>query len=112
MTNPNGGSANSATVLAGSNIPPPPPTKLRITGEKGNAVVGRAVSLTVTGTGFSAKPSVTSTGSLVKTVVLSASATRLIVRVTASKTARPGRRTLTFTFAKGKVARLNYLIIK
>jgi len=49
---------------------------------------------------------------LVKTVVLSASATRLIVRVTASKTARPGRRTLTFTFAKGKVARLNYLIIK
>jgi hypothetical protein len=112
VTNPNGGSANSATVLAGSNIPPPPPTKLRITGEKGNAVVGRAVSLTVTGTGFSAKPSVTSTGSLVKTVVLSASATRLIVRVTASKTARPGRRTLTFTFAKGKVARLNYLIIK
>jgi hypothetical protein len=32
--------------------------------------------------------------------------------VIAAKTARTGRRTLTFTFAKTKVARVTYLIIK
>ena len=111
VTNPNGGTTVSATVLA-STTPPPPPPSLRIVSEKGNAVVGRTVSITVTGTGFSGKPKVTSNGTLVKAVVTRASSTQLIVQVTVGKTARAGRRTFTFAFAGGKVARLNYLIIK
>jgi hypothetical protein len=109
VTNLNGGSATSATVLG---TPPPPPPAIHITKEKGNAVVGRTVVITVTGSGFPGKPSVTTTGTLVKVVVTHATATALTVRVTATKSARPGRRTLTFTFAPSKIARVNYLIIK
>jgi hypothetical protein len=111
VKNANGGTATSAVVLAGTSPPPPPPAP-HITSEKGNAVIGRTVSISVVGTGFSGKPSVTTSGTLVKVVVLGASATHLVVRVIAAKTARTGRRTLTFTFAKTKVARVTYLIIK
>jgi hypothetical protein len=109
VINLNGGSATSATVLG---TPPPPPPAIHITKEKGNAVDGSTVLLTVTGSGFPGKPSVTTTGSLVKVVITHASATVLTVRVTAAKTARPGRRTLTFTFAPSKIAKVNYLLIK
>jgi hypothetical protein len=110
IANANGGTATSATVLTATS--PPPPPALHISGEKGNAVQGRTVSIVITGTGFSGKPSVATTGTLVKVAVLRVSATQLVVRVTASKTARLGRRALTFTFTGAKIARVTYLLVK
>jgi hypothetical protein len=110
VTNPNGGTATSATVL-GAATPPAPPAP-HATGEAGNGIVGRTVSIAVAGVGFYGQPKVTSTGSSVRAVVSKDNGTLMTVQVTVGQTTGPGEHTLTFTLANGKVFKVNYLIIK
>jgi hypothetical protein len=110
VTNANGGSATSATVLAATSAPVAPAP--HATGEAGDAIIGRTVSIAVAGVGFYGQPSVTSTGNSVKAVVSKDNGTLLTVRVTVGKTTGPGEHTLTFTLANGDVFKANYLIIK
>jgi hypothetical protein len=110
VTNANGGSATSATVLAasaGATTGAP-----HATGEAGNAIIGRTVSIAVAGVGFYAQPHVTSTGNSVRAVVSKDTGTLLTVQVTVGQSTGPGEHTLTFTLANGKVFKANYLIIK
>ena len=110
MTNANGGNATSATVLAAATAPAAPTP--HATGEAGDAIIGRTVSVAVAGVGFYGQPSVTSTGNSVKAVVSKDNGTLLTVRVTVGKTTGPGEHTLTFTLANGDVFKANYAIIK
>jgi hypothetical protein len=110
VTNANGGTATSATVLAATSAPVAPAP--HATGEAGDAIIGRTVSIAVAGVGFYGQPSVTSTGNSVKAVVSKDNGTLLTVRVTVGKTTGPGEHTLTFTLANGDVFKANYLIIK
>jgi hypothetical protein len=110
VTNANGGNATSATVLAAATAPAAPTP--HATGEAGDAIIGRTVSIAVAGVGFYGQPSVTSTGNSVKAVVSKDNGTLLTVRVTVGKTTGPGEHTLTFTLANGDVFKANYAIIK
>jgi hypothetical protein len=110
VTNANGGNATSATVLAAATAPAAPTP--HATGEAGDAIIGRTVSVAVAGVGFYGQPSVTSTGNSVKAVVSKDNGTLLTVRVTVGKTTGPGEHTLTFTLANGDVFKANYAIIK
>ena len=110
VTNPNGGSATSATVLAAATAPAAPAP--HATGEAGNAIIGRTVDIAVAGVGFYGQPKVTSTGNSVKAVVAKDNGTLLTVQVTVGLTTGPGEHTLTFTLANGDVFKVNYAIIK
>jgi hypothetical protein len=113
VTNPDGGSATSATVLAAA-VPPPAPVAKgpHATGVHGHAVVGKTVTLTISGSGFYGQPRITSTGVGVRAVVSHDTGHLLTVRVTVSKTGRTGEHTFTITNANGKSCRANYATTK
>jgi hypothetical protein len=108
VANADGGSATSATVLPAAVTPPPAPKSPHATKVHGFAVVGKTVTMTISGTGFYGKPRVTSTGSGVRVAVSHDSGTLLTVRITVSAKGRMGEHTLTITDADGKSCRINY----
>lgn len=109
VTNPDGGSATSAAVLAAATTAPPAPKSPHATKVHGFAVIGKTVTLTISGTGFYGKPRVTSTGSGVRVAASHDSGTVLTVRISVSAKGHKGEHTLTITDADGKSCRINYL---
>jgi len=106
VTNVDGGSATSAAVLVAT---APVAVGPRATGVHGHAVVGKTVTLTISGVGFYGQPRITSTGPGVRAVVSHDSGRLLTLRVTVSKAGRKGMHTFTITNANGKSCRANYL---
>jgi hypothetical protein len=108
VTNPDGGSATSAVVLAAATTTPPAPLGPHATSVHGSAVIGKTVTLTISGSGFYGKPRITSTGSGVRAAVSHDSGHLLTVRVTVSAKGHKGEHTFTITDADGKSCRINY----
>jgi hypothetical protein len=104
VTNLDGGSATSAPAVT----PPPAPKHPHATKVHGSAVIGKTVTLTISGTGFYGKPRVTSTGSGVRVAASHDSGTLLTVRITVSAKGKKGEHTLTITDPDGKSCRINY----
>ena len=77
---------------------------------KGSAVVGRTVTLTITGTGFYGAPKITSNEAGTKAIVTYDSGRLLTVRVTGRAGSRKGEHTFTIRLANGKSCRVNYLV--
>jgi hypothetical protein len=113
VTNADGGSATSAAVLAaGTPVTPPvtpPAVNLHTTGAHGFAVVGRTVTITITGGGFYGQPTLTSTAVGVRAVVVKDNGKMLTVRVTTTSVRARGWHTFTIRLANGKMAKVNYL---
>jgi hypothetical protein len=105
VTNLDGGSATSAPAVT---PPPPAPKHPHATKVHGSAVLGKTVTLTISGTGFYGKPRVTSTGSGVRVAASHDSGTLLTVRITVSAIGKKGEHTLTITDPDGKSCRINY----
>jgi len=76
----------------------------------GDAIVGRSVSLTITGIGFYGKPRVTSNERGTTIAVLHDRGTQLVVRVRVAAHSRKGWHTFTIRLANGSVSRVNYLV--
>jgi hypothetical protein len=105
VTNVDGGSATSATVLVAS---APVATGPHASGVHGSAVVGKTVTLTISGSGFSGQPRISSTGAGVKATVSHDTGHLLTIRVTVSAKGAKGEHTFTITEANGKSCRVNY----
>ncbi|MBW4077369.1 MAG: hypothetical protein HIU84_02405 [Acidobacteria bacterium] len=113
VTNADGGSATSATVLAAATAVKPPVvsngmfTKVA----NGHALVGHTVIINILGGGFYGQPRITSNVPGVKAIVSRDSGKVLVVRVTiaATNTRARGWHTFTIRRADGKIARVNYL---
>ncbi len=90
VTNPNGGAATSAAVLAAATAPVAagPFTK----GSQGSAIAGRTVGITVIGGGVYGQPKVTSTGVGIKAAVAGDTGTTLLVKSPFLRTSRASRR--------------------
>ena len=113
VTNADGGSGTSATVLpaASTTTPPPAPKPFRVIRVVGHAVAGRTVSVTIIGTGFHGQPHITSSAPGTRAIVSHDSGTRLVVRVTTRSTTRPGA----YTFTVGQGAhhgKVRYTLVK
>jgi len=110
VTNLDGGSATSATVLAAATTKPPA-KPFRVIRVGGHAVVGRTVSVTIIGTGFHGQPHITSTAPGTKAIVSHDNGTRLVVRVTTRATTKPGVKV--FTVGQGaNHGRVRYTLVK
>jgi hypothetical protein len=107
VTNPDGGSATSATVLAAA-VPVVPPVAKgpHATGVHGFARTGKTVTLTISGSGFYGQPKITSTGSGVRVAVTHDTGKLLTIRV--STKLGKGERTFTIRLANGKTCKVNY----
>ncbi len=101
VTNPDGGSTTSSPVLAAETAP-----AFHVSGVHGAAVVGKTVTVIITGTGFYGQPKITSAG--FKFGVTKDSGSALTVRVTASATAKSGEHSLTVTLANGKSGKAGF----
>jgi hypothetical protein len=111
VTNPDGGSATTAVVLAAATTAPVKAAP-HATGAHGSAVVGKTSTLTVSGTGFYGQPKITSSGTGVKAVVSHDTGKLLTLRVTVSAKGKAGTHTLTIRFADGKTTRVNISVKK
>jgi hypothetical protein len=105
VTNVDGGSATSAAVLVAT---APPAPAFHVGAVHGSAVVGKTVTLTISGTGFYGQPHISSTGAGVKAKVSHDSGKLLTLRVTVSAAGKAGEHTFTVTLASGKSGRTNY----
>jgi hypothetical protein len=105
VTNVDGGSATSATVLVST---APVVTGPHATGVHGSAVIGKTVTLTISGSGFSGAPRITSTGAGVRVGVSHDTGHLLTIRVTVSAKGKKGEHTFTITESNGKSCRVNY----
>jgi len=103
VTNPDGGSATSATPVLLAATPPAP--KFHVNGVHGAAVAGKTVTVVITGTGFFGQPRITAAG--YKFGVTKDSGTVLTVKVTA-KAGLKGEHTLTVTLANGKSGKAGF----
>jgi len=101
VTNPDGGSVTSAPVLAAETAP-----AFHVSGVHGAAVVGKTVTVTITGTGFYGQPKITSAG--FRFGVTKDSGSVLTVRVTASASAKSGEHSLTVILANGKSGKAGF----
>jgi hypothetical protein len=108
MTDVNGQSQTSSLSITTVKIVTKPP--FHATKVHGYAVVGRSVSLTITGIGFYGKPRVTSNERGTSVVVLHDRGTQLVVRVRVAPRSHKGWHTFTIRLANGRVARVNYLV--
>ena len=79
------------------------------TGAHGWAVVGRTVTITISGGGFYGQPRLTSTAAGTRAVVSHDSGSLLTVRVTVTSVRARGWHTFTITLSNGKSAKVNYL---
>jgi hypothetical protein len=110
VTNLDGGAAASATVLAASTTTTA--SGFSIGAVHGSAVVGRTVTLTISGTGFYGQPKITSSAPGTRAVVTKDSGKLLTVRVTTAKTTKAGEKTFTIKLANGKSGKRNYKLVK
>jgi hypothetical protein len=110
LTNPDGGTT-TFNLNAPAVTPPPAQggANLHTTGAHGFAVVGKTVTITITGGGFYGQPTLTSTAAGVKAVVVKDNGTMLTVRVTTTSVHARGWHTFTIRLANGKMAKVNYL---
>lgn len=106
VTNLDGGSATSATVLPAATITPPKP-KFHVSAVHGHAVHGKTVTLTISGTGFYGAPKVTSSAKGVKAVVSHDTGKVLTVVVTTPANVT-GTHTFTVRNPNGKTGKVNY----
>ena len=107
VTNPDGGSATSAAVLAASTVTTTPgPKSPHATHVHGFAVTGKTVTITISGTGFYGAPKITSNAKGTTAKVSHDSGTLLTVRI--STKAGRGEHTLTIRDADGKSCKINY----
>jgi hypothetical protein len=104
VTNVDGGSATSAAVLVAT----APVVTFHVGAVHGSAVVGKTVTLTISGTGFSGQPKITSSAAGVKATVSHDTGKLLTVRVTVSAAGKKGEHTFTVRLANGKSGRTNY----
>jgi hypothetical protein len=75
-----------------------------------HARVGRTVTLTIVGTGFYGKPTITSNEAGTRAVVTHDSGKLLTVRVTVRAGSRKGKHTFTIRQANGRSCRVYYLV--
>lgn len=108
------GTSSVATASATTSAAPTPPAPVArnpfTTGSHGVAMVGRTVTLTISGGNFFGQPRVTSNAAGVRVGVSHDTGTLLTVIVTTPANSAKGWHTFTLTFANGKVARANYLV--
>ena len=104
VTNVDGGSATSATVLAAS--APPAPKGPHATHVNGSAVTGKTVTITISGSGFAGAPKITSSAAGTTAKVTHDTGKLLTVRI--STKAGKGEHTLTIRNANGKSCKINY----
>ncbi len=110
VTNVDGGTATSATVLPAA-TPAPPKPAFHVSKVHGAAVSGKTVTLTITGTGFYGQPKIKSSAAGTKAVVSGDTGKALTVHVT-TKAGQSGWHTFTVTLANGKSGKVNYDIKK
>jgi len=106
VTNLDGGSATSAVVLPQA-VPTAP--RFTITGVHGFAVVGKWVTITITGSGFFGRPVITSSAPGSRISVERDGGTSLTIRVWTPKRVS-GERTFTVKLANGQSRKKNYSI--
>jgi hypothetical protein len=104
VTNVDGGSASSAAVLVAT----APVVTFHVGATHGSAVVGKTVTLTISGTGFSGQPKITSSAAGVKAVVSHDTGKLLTVKVTVAATGKAGEHTFTVRLSNGSSGRTNY----
>ena len=93
--------------------PPKPPVvrpHVRALRVNGFAMVGRTVTVTITGVGFYAQPTITSNEPGTRVGVLHDNGRTLVIRVSVAANAATGWHTLTITLANGAFCRVNYLV--
>jgi hypothetical protein len=76
---------------------------------KGTALIGKTVTLTITGTDFHGKPAITSSNRGTRVAVRGDSGTLLTIRVTASLKAHKGVGTFTINEANGDSVKIKYV---
>jgi titin len=103
LTNPNGLTGTFALNGGVTST-----SAMKITSRSGSATRGKTTTIVITGRNFPGRPSVTSNAGGTRVSVVSASSTRIVLRVTASRAARTGVHTLTLVFSNGSVAKVNY----
>ncbi len=104
VTNVDGGSASSTAVLVAT----APVVTFHVGATHGTAVVGKTVTLTISGTGFSGQPKITSSAAGVKAVVSHDTGKLLTVKVTVAATGKAGEHTFTVRLSNGSSGRTNY----
>jgi hypothetical protein len=107
VTNPDGGSATSTTAVLGAQAVAKP---FHVSAVHGAAVVGKTVTITISGTGFYGQPKVTATG--FKFGVKKDSGTSLTIRVTTKATVKAGEHSLTVRLANGKSGKAGFDVKK
>jgi Putative Ig domain len=107
MTDVNGQAQTSTLSITTAKAPKP---KFRAIKVHGDAVVGRRVSLTITGVGFYGRPRVTSNERGTSVTILHDRGTQLVVRVRVAPRSRKGWHTFTIRLANGSVSRVNYYV--
>jgi hypothetical protein len=109
VTNPNGGQAESAAVLPASTTKA---AVFHVSGVHGAAVVGKTVTITISGTGFYGQPKITSTAVGSKFGVSKDTGRLLTVRATIKAGTKSGEHTLTVKLADGKSGKAGFNIKK
>ncbi len=107
VSNPDGGTATSGTVLQAS---APKAPAFKVTGAHGTAVAGKTSVLTVTGTGFYGQPKITSNAAGTKVTVAKDNGKVLTIHVTTRAGTKAGTHVLTIRLANGKTGRANYTV--
>jgi hypothetical protein len=107
------GTSPVATASATTTGTTPPPVvtgrpHIFTTGAHGTAVVGKTVTITISGGGFYGQPRLTSTAAGTRASVSHDSGSLLTVRVTVTSASARGMHTFTITLANGKSAKVNY----
>ena len=110
VTAVNANGPSTAATASATTSPAPVPHPPFTTGTHGVAMVGRTVTLTISGGNFFGQPRVTSNAAGVRVGVSHDTGTLLTVIVTTPANSAKGWHTFTLTFANGKVARANYLV--
>jgi hypothetical protein len=108
VTNPDGGTATSAAVLAAAK--PPTAPAFHVSGVHGAAVAGKWVTVTISGTGFYGQPKITSTAAGSKFAVSKDNGRSLTVKVWTKAGTKAGEHTLTVRLANGKSGKAGYNI--
>ncbi len=108
--NANGPSTAATASATTTSAPAPVARNPFTTGTHGVAMVGRTVTLTISGGNFFGQPRVTSNAAGVRVGVSHDTGTLLTVIVTTPANSAKGWHTFTLMFANGKMARANYLV--
>ena len=111
VTNADGGSA-TFKLTTPVVVVTPVTVGMHTTGVHGSAVVGKTVTVTISGAGFYGQPKITSNEAGTKAVVSHDSGKLLTVRVTVKAGSRTGEHTFTIRLANGKTAKANYSVKK